>query len=216
MAVYHDVEEFSYGPGCKLPARARVFYCMRHKLLRDGLCEKQIGKEYIMEKTGLSVSQVKIALRYLEEKEIILVKRMSMGKVHYENEYQLNPKKFPALFNWYKNNPTFRVYDTEKTNKSYPHVGSESTPGVGSYSARGVVPDSTPGKTLNYSELMEKTRRKNPSYKNPSLKNPSKSKKTEESFTQKEWNREPTEGDIQREKTKQLSALADLQKKGLA
>lgn len=171
MAVYHDVEEFGYGPDCGLPGKARVFYCLRHKLLRDGLCEKQIGKDFIMEKTGLTLGQVKVALRYLEKKEIILVKRMSIAKVHYENEYQLNPKKFPALFNWYKNNPTFRVYEGQKDKESYPQVGSKSDLGVGSYSTLGVVPNSTPGKVLKFSELMEKIDANNP-IKKPYSKKP--------------------------------------------
>jgi hypothetical protein len=88
-------------------------------------------------------------------------------------------KKFPKLYNWYKNNPTFRVYENS-SDGSYPHVGSKSALGVGSYSALGVAPDSIPGKTVKLSELLAKSKRKNPSYNKPSLKNPSK---TEESFT---------------------------------
>lgn len=173
MAIYHDVEEICYGPACGLPANARVFMCIRHKLLRDGLCQKLIGKSFIMEKTGLTLGQVKVALRFLEQKEIILVHRSKTGKVWNESKYELNPKKFPALYNWYKNNPTVRVYRGKKDKESYPHVGSDSTPGVGSYSALGVVPDSTPGKTIKLLDLLRKSRSNNPSSNNPKENNPS-------------------------------------------
>lgn len=172
MAIYHDIEEICYGPECGMPANARVFMCIRHKLLRDGLCQKLIGKSFIIQKTGLTVGQVKIALKFLEKNEIILVHRSKTGKTWNESKYELNPKKFGELYNWYKNNPTVRVYG-QKDEKSYPHVGSDSTLGVGSYSTLGVVPDSTPGKTDKLSELLKKIRANNPSSKNPKENNPS-------------------------------------------
>jgi predicted transcriptional regulator len=105
MSIYHEMEEFCYGPKIKLSAKAKVFFCLRHKLLRDGLKKKQIGKKFICEKTGLTFRQVQTALKALEEDQLILVSRHSIGKVFFENEYELNSKTFPYLLNWYKDNP---------------------------------------------------------------------------------------------------------------
>lgn len=202
MAIYHDVEEICYGPKCGMPANARVFMCIRHKLLRDGLSEKLIGKGFIVEKTGLTLGQVKVALKFLEKKEIIIVHRSKTGKKWNESKYELNPKKFGSLYNWYKNNPTVRVYK----GKSYPHVGSDSTLGVGSYSTLGVVPDSTPGKTVKLSELLKEARSKNPSLRthinNPSYKDSNFSKLGDE----KKGNRRSVEAlkDPQAEIARQL------------
>lgn len=171
VAIYHEIEEIFYGPKLGLSANARVFLCIRHKLLRDGLCEKAIGKTFIMEKTGLDSRQVERAVKFWENSEYIVVHRSSTGKVQHENTYQLNPKKFGELYNWYKNNPTVRVYEGSKA-KSYSTKGvpADLPVGVGVDLPVGVPADLPGGRPLNLSELLKKARSKNPSSNNPKKK----------------------------------------------
>jgi hypothetical protein len=183
MAIYHDIEEISYGPLCGLPAIARVFLCIRHKLLRDGLGQKSIGHSFIVEKTGLTKRQVISCAQKLEAAGIILIKadyrETPAGRIQFfENKYELNPTVFGEEYNWYKTNPTVRVYSREGKSGSYSKNGiapsgvkSSTTPGVGSDTT--VVSDLVPGKALSIAELLEKARYKNPSSNNPNTNNPS-------------------------------------------
>lgn len=223
MAIYHDIEEISYGPICGLPAIARVFLCIRHKLLRDGLGQKAIGHSFVMERTGLTKSQVIHSAKKLEANGIILIKpdfKESPNRriQFFENKYELNSVIFGEEYNWYKNNPTFRAYSKNGKTGSYSKKGIarggiESDTGVVSDSIPGVVSNSIPGKNIKLSELLKKSLRKNPSSNNPILKTHAKSKKTKESFTQKEWVRDPNQGDLQLEKDRQLHEFAEMQKR---
>lgn len=185
MAVYHEIEEINYGPRVKMPSKWRVFLCIRHKLLRDGLCEKHIGTAFIMEKTGLTKAQVKNAIKSLHSDGLILNRQnsheLSNGNLVYqENSYCLNPIVFGELYNWYKNNPTVRVYENNSA-RSYSRLGPvpDVTPGGGVNSDTGGVSDVTPGTALNISKLLDNIVSNNPSSKNL-YNNPSK---IEESFT---------------------------------
>jgi hypothetical protein len=182
MAIYHDIEEISYGPLCGLPAISRVFYCIRHKLLRDGLGQKAIGASFVMEKTGLTKAQVVNSAKKLEKNGLIVIKtdfkETPSGKIqYYENKYELNPAIFGTDYNWYKNNPTVRVYSGNKVG-SYSRKGvspsginSNTTPGIKS-DTRGVS-DHIPGKELKLAELFGKIAQNNPSSNNPYTNNPS-------------------------------------------
>lgn len=172
MAIYHDIEEMNYGPLLGMPAKVRVLLCIRHKLLRDGLCEKVIGKKFIVEKTGLGARQVERAIKYWEKREYILVHQSKTGKVWNENSYELHPKKFGHLYNWYKNNPTVRVYTGSK-GKSFSQKGIPELPvPLPVNLPGGVVSDFPGGKARNLSELFAEIRSKNPSFNNPKKKNP--------------------------------------------
>lgn len=190
MAIYHDIEEISYGPKLGLPANTRVLLCIRHKLLRDGQCEKIIGKKFIIEKTGLDSRQVERAVKYWEKREYIIVTRTKTGKVWMDNSYQLDPKKFGHLYNWYKDNPTVRTYNGSQ-GRSYSKKGIPELPvplpadlpvGVPVDLPGGVVADLPGGRTRNIAELFKEISSKNPS-NNPNTKNPSLQKLN---FTEKE------------------------------
>lgn len=172
VAIYHDIEEMNYGPEVGLPANARVLLCIRHKLLRDGLCEKLIGKKFLMEKTCLDSRQIERAVKYWEKREYILVTRTKTGNVWKENSYQLHPKRFGHLYNWYKNNPTVRVYDGSKVG-SYSKKGLPELPvPLPTNLPGGVVVELPVGKELKLSELFDKIASKNP-IKEPIRKKPS-------------------------------------------
>jgi hypothetical protein len=182
MAIYHEIEEISYGPLIGLPAISRVFLCIRHKLLRDGLGQKPIGHSFVMEKTGLTKAQVVNSAKKLQSYGVILIRADTKvtpnGRIqHFENTYELNPALFGEDYNWYKNNPTVRVYSNEKVG-SYSRKGI-SPSGIKS-DTRGsiesdtrVVPNLIPGNEPKMSELLEKIFPKNPSSNNPKSNNPS-------------------------------------------
>ena len=189
MAIYHDIEEICYGPECGMPEVARVLFCIRHKLLRDGLCEKGITFKFISEKTGLLKRNIIPCIKELEKKGIIIVtkhkKEVSPGKFQYlENTYSLNPQKFGNIYNWYKHNPTVRVYSKNRE-RSYSRKGLPSNesvdslliehegPGVVSGQRPGVVSDKRPQDSLKLTELMGILASKNPYSNNPKKKNPS-------------------------------------------
>lgn len=109
--VYHEVESYCYSPDFPLDPTSKVFNCIKHKVLRDEQCRKPIKKSFIIKATGLEKRQVERALKALENKDIILVHRSKTGKVWNDNEYELHPKRFGELYNWYKNNVKFRVID---------------------------------------------------------------------------------------------------------
>lgn len=229
VAIYHDIEEMSYGPKLGLPAKWRVFFCIRHKLLRDGLCEKHIGTAFIMEKTGLTKPQIKAAIKALQEEGLVLSTQNTAmtsngrGKqniVYGENSYQLNPVVFGELYNWYKNNPTVRVYEGgEKTKqgRSYSAQGIHSDPGPesetggGPESETGGVQKVRPGKGSNLAKLMEKFRSNNPSYNNPKENNPSYEGRKKRDLSlqgkgkQADWIKEPSRDDLENEKQRQLA-----------
>lgn len=173
VMIYHDIEEISYGPELGFSANARVLLCIRHKLLRDGLCEKIIGKKFIIEKTGLDARQIERAVKYWEKREYIIVTRTKTGKVWHENSYQLDPKKFGHLYNHYKNNTTVRTYNGSK-GRSYSKKGIPELPIPLPADLRGGVPADLPGgKQRKLLELLAEIESKNPSSKNPKEKNPS-------------------------------------------
>lgn len=173
MAIYHDIEEICYGPLCGMPAIARVFLCIRHKLLRDGLGQKSIGHSFIVERTGLTKRQVITCAQKLEKAGLVLIKcdfkETGQGRIQFfENKYELNPAIFGEEYNWYQKNPTLRVYSKAKPEGSYSKKGvspcgvkSDTTPGVKSDTR--VVSDLIPPNDLKLSELLEKSLRKNPS-----------------------------------------------------
>lgn len=194
MAVYHDIEEITYGPLCGLPAIARVLLCIRHKLLRDGLGQKAIGHSFVMEKTGLTKAQVINSAKKLERQGVIIIKadceEISYGRIRYfENKYELNPVVFGEEYNWYKNNPTVRVYSRTGEAGSYsrkgvaPHVKPSPDPGIKSDTR--VVSDQIPGKALKLVKLLPKSPPNNPSINNPLRKNLSISKEMREFLDQK-------------------------------
>lgn len=193
MAIYHDIEEISYGPLCGMPAIARVFLCIRHKLLRDGLGQKSIGHSFVVERTGLTKRQVISCAQKLEKAGIILIKndfrQTSQGRIQFfENKYELNPAIFGEEYNWYKNNPTVRAYSNGGKTGSYSRKGiapsgakPNTTPGAKSDTR--VVSDNVPGTLHNIAELLEKARCNNPSSNNPNTKNPIS---TDSNFPEKE------------------------------
>jgi hypothetical protein len=187
MAIYHDIEEICYGPESGFPEIMRVFLCIRHKLLRDGLGQKAIGCSFIMEKTGLQKHQVIAAAKKLEKMGYIIIshdkKTTARGKIQYgENLYQLSPVRFGEYYNWYKNNPTVRAYSKDGKTGSYSKRGvlpeeklstqaedkpvtpvSDRVPEVVSDEIPGVVSDQVPPNEYKFSELLEKIKRNNPS-----------------------------------------------------
>lgn len=181
VAIYHDIEEISYGPLCGLPAIARVFLCIRHKLLRDGLGQKAIGHTFVIDKTGLTKKQVISAVNKLAKSGLIIIKadyiETARGKLqYYENKYELNPVVFGEEYNWYKNNPTVRVYSGEKvgsySRKGVSPSGVKSDTRGGPKSDTRVVPDLIPRGDPRLAKLYEKIASNNPSSNNPSSNNP--------------------------------------------
>ena len=221
MAIYHDIEEISYGPLCGMPAIARVFLCIRHKLLRDGLGQKAIGHSFIMEKTGLTKAQVINAAKKLEAAGIIIIKadyrETPQRRIQfYENKYELNPVKFGDELNWYKNNPTVRAYSNNGKSGSYSKKGiarggikSNTTPGIGSDTP--LVSDLIPGQGVSVAELLAKSFPKNPSSKNPNTNNPS----SEENKFSRKWNGsgEMSQEEAEAEKKRQLRMLREQEMK---
>ncbi len=177
MAIYHDIEEICYGPESGFPEIMRVFLCIRHKLLRDGLGQKQITYRFISEKTGLEKRNIIPCIKKLQKNGFIIITQnkvdLGNGRFQYhENSYSLNPKKFGDLYNWYKNNPTVRVYNGSSVG-SYSKKGvvpNERLPLV-SNERPGVVSDQTLGNDLKLSELLSNSSCKNP-IKEPLRKEP--------------------------------------------
>jgi hypothetical protein len=172
MAIYHDIEEIFYGPDLGLTPLCRVLLCLRHKLLRDGLCQKAVGRKFIMDSTGLTENQVNRSLKTLETRKIVLVRRIKEGNRCLSNQYELNPEKFGKEYNWYKNNPTVRVYNGSQT-RSYSTKGPlPKTEGVPLPKTEGGVLPPTGGVIeLSISELLDIALSKNPS-KEPISKEP--------------------------------------------
>ena len=219
MAIYHDIEEISYGPACGLPAIARVFMCIRHKLLRDGLGQKAIGHSFIMEKTGLTKAQVINSAKKLEASGIIIIKadyrETPQGRIQfYENKYELNPHKFGEDINWYKNNPTVRAYSICGKTGSYSKKGispggikSNTTPGIKSDTR--VVSDLIPGEGVTVAELLRKSFPNNPSSKNPINQKPLSKPENKFSRRAKSGNGEMTREEVEAEKNRQLRMLRE-------
>lgn len=213
MSIYHDIEEISYGPLCALPAIARVFLCIRHKLLRDGLNQKAIGHSFIMEATGLSKRQVISCAQKLQKAGIIIIVGDSVetkkGKLqHFENKYLLNPLIFGDDYNWYKNNPTVRAYSNDGTVGSYSKRGVAPS-GVrvdtrgGVKSDTRVVSDIVPGTELKISDFLSNLFSNNPSSNKPKDKNPSYG---DLNFSKKKPSATTLE-EIEAEKARQLKAI---------
>lgn len=169
MAIYHDIEEMCYGPESGMPEIMRVFLCIRHKLLRDGLCEKKITYKFISEKTGMEKRHIIPCAKKLQKMGYIIITQnkedLGKGKFrYYDNSYSLNPEKFGELYNWYKNNPTVRVYEGSKA-RSYSAKGvvPDQRPGVLPNEGLGVVPSRGLGKSPKFSELLDNLSSNNPS-----------------------------------------------------
>lgn len=209
MAIYHNIEEIFYGPDLGLTPMCRVLLCLRHKLLRDGLCQKAVGRKFIMDSTGLTENQVNRCLKQLEKKEIIIVRRIKVGKKCLSNEYELNPARFGKEYNWYRNNPTVRVFYGSQ-GRSYSKKGPlPKTEGVPLALEGGVPPSITEGVNgLTISELLDIALSKNPSSNNPKENNPSCG---DLNFSELGRKREQLK-DPEAEKTRQLE---ELRKSGL-
>lgn len=212
MAIYHEIEEIFYGPDLGLSPLARVLLCLRHKLLRDGLCQKAVGRKFFLDATGLTENQIHRALKTLEQKKIIIVQRTMKGKQCLSNEYELNPDRFGKEYNWYANNPTVRIYSGSK-GRSYSKKGPlPKMQGVVPPPVQGVPPLQMQGvNELSISELLDIALSKNPSSNNPKENNPSseENKFSRRSKAGIRKNGEMSLDEVEREKKRQIKMFRD-------
>lgn len=209
MAVLHSLEEKFYGADSPLPAKARVLLYMRHRFLRDWLEDqkdfKPIGKADIIQATGIEIREAKRILKAFIEDEILLYIQEKKGKEWKKNSYRLHPSFVgnDYVYNGIKK-PLRLIPGGKKSypqqSKSYPQ--EECQRGVDNPQASDNLPP-TVGDKMADSEHENSAK---PFLINPSLK----PEKVVKSFTCKEWNREPTEWDLEKEKTRQLQMLAEI------